>query len=114
MSVDVLLSHPLPNNPEYTGFDVRGIVAITDGSGKPFPDNSLILSAEGETRCANADGYTRWWNPTEFDGPGILGYHDGKLGKPESKIHFASTINGYKYFADELGQTIRLHRRWCY
>jgi hypothetical protein len=103
VEVDVLLRHPLPKNPEYTGFDVRGIV-ITDGSYNPFTfDSSLRMSRQYETRLTNADGYTRWWNPTEFTGDGILGYTDGLLGMKDSQYHFSSTINGFKYFADGLG-----------
>lgn len=103
VEVDVILKHPFPMSPQFTGFDVRGIV-ISDGSKKPFSfDNELVMSSLLETRLVNADGYTRWWNPSEFKGKGILGYKDGLLGKKEKVIGYSSTLNGYKYFADGLG-----------
>ncbi|MFH1676465.1 MAG: hypothetical protein ABIC40_05515 [bacterium] len=103
IEVDVILTHPLPKNPEYMGFDVRGIL-ITDGTLSGFDfDPNLVMSDLTETRLENADGYTRWWNPMEFTKPGILGYTDGKLGKSNKKVNYASIINGYKYFADGLG-----------
>jgi hypothetical protein len=103
VNVDVILTHPIPSHPEYTGFDVRGIV-ITDGSMTPIQsDIKLKMSKPEETRLINADGYTRWWNPREFTGSGILGYSDGKLGVKNSVAKYESTLNGYKYFADGLG-----------
>jgi len=103
VSLDIILQHPLPGHPEYTGFDVRGIV-ISRGSWENYLlGEYLVLPGADETRLENADGYTRWWNPTEFTGGGILGYKDGLLGIPNKVAHFTSTVNGYKYFADGLG-----------
>jgi hypothetical protein len=103
VKLDIILEHPLPGYPEFLGFDVRGIV-ITDGNYHPYPpDMDLVMSSSNQTRLVNADGYTRWWNPREFPGGGILGYVDGLLGKPDIKEHFSSTLNGFKYFADGLG-----------
>jgi len=103
IDVDIVLSHPLPGYPEYTGFDVRGIF-ITDGSLDGLSiDNGLVFPKAEESRLLNADGYTRWWNPREFHGPGILGYSDGLIGTPDGSIGYDSTVNGYKYFADGLG-----------
>jgi len=102
IDVDIILEHPLAKSPEYTGFDVRGIF-ITDGSlGGLSIDEELVMSASEESRILNPDGYTRWWNPTEFTGSGLLGYVEGKLGKPHGVIGYSSTLNGYKYFADGL------------
>jgi hypothetical protein len=102
VDVDVMISHPLPDYPQYAGFDVRGIF-ITDGT-EPVDlgDTDLIIAGTHQPRLDNADGYTRWWNPREFDGPSFLGYRDGLIGQPDSKIGYNSTLNGYKYFADGL------------
>ncbi len=103
IDVDVILEHPLPTCPEYTGFDVRGIL-ISHGSWDGLGiDSDLVLPEANETRLLNADGYTRWWNPMEFFGDGILGYSDGLLGIPYNQEGYECTVNGYKYFADGLG-----------
>ncbi|MCX6646537.1 MAG: hypothetical protein NTY09_09290, partial [bacterium] len=103
IEVDVILTHPLPSYTEYTLFDVRGII-ITNGSKTGLSiDESLVYPGQDESRLVNADGYTRWWNPMEFHGGGLLAYIDGLLGVKDSNALFANTLNGYKYFADGLG-----------
>jgi len=103
LDVDIVLTHPLPGYPEFTGFDVRGVF-ISDGTrGGLSLDDSLSFPKVEESRLLNADGYTRWWNPREFTGVGLLGYHDGWLGVADSLMHYRSTINGFKCFADGLG-----------
>jgi hypothetical protein len=46
------------------------------------------------------DGYTRWWNPTEFPNPGLFGYTP-PLGISPAYVPTA-TLNPYKYFGDGL------------
>jgi len=105
IDVDIELVHPFGGHTRFTGFDVCGTV-ITSGSITGFIDPDLVVAGEEDTRLVNADGLTRWWNPREFpynpQAP-IWGYIDGVLGTPDSKAHFTSTLNGYKYFADGLG-----------
>ncbi len=94
---DITLSHPFETSPQLAGFDVKGIL-VTPGT---YAVGSLIFSGADETRLENADGYTRWWNPTEFTSPGMLGYEDGILASaPGSSL--TATVNPYKYFADIL------------
>jgi hypothetical protein len=103
IDADVIISHPLPGYTEYTLFDVRGII-ITDGSATGLSiDDSIVYPGPEESRLVNADGYTRWWNPREFQGWGLLCYIDGLLGAKDSFAHFGSKINGFKYFGDGLG-----------
>ena len=52
----------------------------------------------------NADGFTRWWNPTEFTAPGLFGYTQGSLAKTPVSL-LTATVNPYKYFASVLGPT---------
>ena len=47
------------------------------------------------------DGYTRWWNPSEFTTPGLFGYTKGSDATPN--YVGTGTLNPYKYFADNLG-----------
>ncbi len=96
LTVNIGLTHPFPQLI-FTGFDVRGIL-VSRGS-IDFGDG-LIAPGKGDLRLLNADGYTRFWNPTDFSGSG---YQDGILGTPNSVGNFNATVNGFKYFADGLG-----------
>ena len=101
--VDIGLRHPFPGHTEFTGFDVKGI-AILQGSETRCTSDFLTFPSVDEMRLINADGYTRWWNPYEFpleEGvKPVFSYIDGLLGTPYETAQFASTLNGYKYFAD--------------
>ena len=95
---DMTFTHPFPLNPEFSAFDMKGIM-ITPGS---MTVGDLVMADYDETRVLNADGYSRWWNPTEFTTPGIFGYSEGLIatGTP---LELSATINPYKLFADVLG-----------
>ena len=95
---DITLTHPFGTKPQLAGFDVKGIL-MTPGSLSITP---LVFAGLDETRLENADGYSRWWNPTEFTAPGLFGYTDGVLANASS-LSLTATINPYKYFADSLG-----------
>ncbi len=100
---DITLAHPFGTSPQFTGFDVKGIL-VTPGT---YAVGSLVYAGADETRLENADGYSRWWNPTEFSSPGMLGYEDGILASaPGSEL--TATINPYKLFADILYPTSNL------
>jgi hypothetical protein len=100
--VNAAVSHPFPGLPKYRGFDVRGIF-ISNGS-MPFgTDPGALFTNTGESRVVNADGYTRWWNPTEFTSFNtILGFTPGKLAPP---VYPTATINPFKYYAEDLDST---------
>jgi outer membrane protein assembly factor BamB len=100
LDLNVTLRHPFPGLNKFRGFDVRGIV-MGEGS-VPFTfDQTVYRAAETDLQLENADGWTRWWNPTEFTTFNtILGYTPGSKSQPG---YFASaSINPYKYFADDL------------
>ncbi len=104
ITVDIGLRHPFLGLIQFTGFDVKGIL-IGHGSetidGLPW----ARYAGENEIRLLNADGFTRWWNPTEFP-PNpvqpIQGYIDGELGVPDTVADYSATLNGYKYYCDDL------------
>jgi hypothetical protein len=97
--VDVTVRHPFPGLNQYRGFDVRGIL-ISNGTYGTESDPALLIAGPDETHLLNADGWTRWWNPTEFTKFNtIFGFTSGKLAPP---IKPTATLNGYKYFADGL------------
>lgn len=98
--VDVYVSHPFPGLNKYNGFDVRGIF-MSDGSVAGIYDPSVLRAVDGDSVVENADGYTRWWNWTEFTSVGtVFGAGQGKLAPP---WHPDCTVNPYKYFCDSLG-----------
>jgi len=98
--VNIAFTHPFPGLDLYTGFDVRG-VCIGNAS-TPFVSHQGVQYAnDAELRVLNADGYTRWFNPTEFTTYGtIFGFTQGRLGVPS--YAFNSTLNGYKYYCDDI------------
>ena len=61
----------------------------------------LVFADLDETRLVNADGYSRWWNPTEFTLPGMFGYTHGVLANTGA-LELTATVNPFKYFADIL------------
>ena len=95
--LDITLKHPFAAKPQFSGFDVKGIL-MTPGT---LHVGSLVFADADETRLLNADGYTRWWNPTEFTQPGILGYTKGNLALSPAGV-LTATINPFKGFADLL------------
>lgn len=97
------LRHPFLGLTEFSGFDVCGIF-ITNGSYTGFTDTGIRYAGPGDTYLKNPDGLTRWWNPVEFpvNSGDIFGYNDGLLGAPDSYADYNSTLNGYKYFCDDL------------
>jgi len=96
-ALDFTFSHPYPDSQYLYGFDARGIM-ITPGS---LEIGGGILADVDEWRLLYPDGYTRWWNPTEFTEPGLFGYVTGELGSPYSNL-LTATVNPFKYFCDYL------------
>ncbi len=100
-AVDITLNHPFPGMGQFSGFDVRGVFMV-DGSVSSAHYGGLMYAGEDEARLMNADGWTRWWNPTEFTSfETIFGYTQGLLATPGFKA--TATLNAHKYFCDGLG-----------
>ncbi len=98
---DVSFTHPFPGLDQFTGFDVRG-VCIGNGTQPGIADPSILYGGDDELRILNADGLTRWFNPSEFTSyDTIFGFTSGKAGVPGTA--FSATLNGYKCFCDGLG-----------
>ncbi len=103
LDIDIRLTHPFPSFPQFSGFDVKGIL-ITKGDFTGLSDPDLVMAGPSYLHLLNADGFTRWWNPVEFQGNTIFAYTDGALGMKDSKFHFLATLNGFKYFCDTLNK----------
>jgi hypothetical protein len=102
ISVDVGLRHPFPGYDIYTGFDVYGVFVSPGSISGQYDSDVIYTNGDGESILLNADGYTRWMNPSEFGVSNkIFDFTIGRLGTQNISL-FTSTINGYKYFADNL------------
>ncbi|MFH1675421.1 MAG: PKD domain-containing protein [bacterium] len=100
---DVTIRHPFPSLQKFTGFDVRTAV-IGNGSIVGMFDGNIVYGGGDSIELLNADGYTRWFNPTEFTSYGkMFGFTEGKYGTPGTD--FSATLNPYKYYCDNLGAT---------
>jgi len=100
LDVNVTLTHPFPGLDYYTGFDVLGVF-INYGDTTGLHDPGIFYTTSPDNpRLLNPDGYTRWFNPVEFELPGILGFTEGTLGN--KAMGFSATLNPYKYFCDTL------------
>jgi len=94
----VAITHPL-NTAEFDGYDVMGVL-IGDGSGALAYNGGAYAKSGTDQYLLNPDGYTRWFNPTEFTSPGVFGYTPGALATPGYTA--TATINPYKLYADGL------------
>ncbi len=114
IDLTVQITHPFPDNPEYTGFDVKGIIMF-DGSHELefssvhlYPYGSLGNPAyfrvswaqTGDPEVLNQDGYSVLWTPWWDSGSSlpIFNYWPGKYsnGSP------TANINAYRnFYTDE-------------
>jgi len=108
VDVDISITHPL-GLAKFNGYDVRGVF-IGNGSGVMEYNGDLIHPVAGiEQVLSNADGYTRWFNPPEFQVSGLFGYTPGAYAA--KGYTGTATLNPYKYFAEGLTATDDL---WTY
>ncbi|HEX9744981.1 MAG TPA: SBBP repeat-containing protein [bacterium] len=104
VDVNVGLRHPFAGLDQYIGFDVAGIFM---GNGSASGPDGLSVAGIDDQVLMNPDGFTRWFNATEFSSAGsqipLIGYTPGKLGT--TGYTPGAILNPYKYFADGLGST---------
>jgi hypothetical protein len=100
---DVGITHPFPNS-KFMGFDVKGVFMPPSGGHSSKIDPDLTWASYDQARLLNADGYTRWWNESEFMSyDTIFGYTEGV--KAPHGFTSTCTLNPYKYFAYGLGMS---------
>jgi hypothetical protein len=125
---DIGITHPIPDAPQFNGYDVRGIFIGDEGTslftdfclaGYPhYPPSSHYddyPSYSGSQEMMDdpvngdgggPDGYTRWFSPRYFTQPGLFGYTQGLLASDiydDPTYYWSATLNPYKFFADGLG-----------
>ena len=99
--VNVSISHPFPGNPRLTGFDVRGTFLSYGG----LDAGGLKIPGGSDPQLLNPDGWSRWWNPTEFTDAGLFGYLKGAYAVHGAYGPPTATVNPYKAFGDALWAT---------
>ncbi len=122
VDLDVFIQHPFPGMDQYNGYDVRGIF-MGDGSAMMAYGSNLRYAEHGTDQVmydyddkvsypytdpyghklvGMPDGYTRWFNLSEFSmgGMSLFQYTPGKFAA--KGFAGTATLNPYKYFADGL------------
>ncbi len=113
VDLNLSITHPFPGVPEVNGYDVRGVF-MGDGSATMAYNSDLVYPMLGTDQMmlpdpgdgfGGPDGYTRWYNLTEFSGtaPPLFSYTQGSLATPGFSGN--ATLCPYRYFADGLGAT---------
>lgn len=98
--MNIGITHPFPGMPEYNGYDVRAIF-IGEASHSLQSDPSMTYSDRNDDQFVlNPNGYTRWFNPEEFQTPGLFGYTKGILATPGYTGD--ATLNPFIYYTDGL------------
>jgi len=95
--------HPFPTLDQYKAYDMMGVI-ISNGDttlGYESPaGNPLTVGQHGtDTYMTNADGYTRWFNPTEFTTTLIFGWAPGGI----QNLAGDALLNPYKAYGMGLG-----------
>ncbi|MCX6647534.1 MAG: hypothetical protein NTY09_14415 [bacterium] len=92
--------HPFPTVNQYKVYDFMGVI-ITNGD-STMKYRGLKVGKQGSnTYMSNADGYTRWFNPSEFTTTQIFGWAPGGI----QNLAGNAKLNPYKYYAKGLSPT---------
>ncbi|MCX6647053.1 MAG: hypothetical protein NTY09_11975, partial [bacterium] len=99
VDIDFGIYHPYPAMDMFKVYDLMGVVI---GDGSQILEYSYPLRvAERFTDLwmTNPDGYTRWFNPSDFAKAGFFGYMPGGIQNYAGNAQ----VNPYKYYAQDLG-----------
>ena len=107
VNLTVRIRHPFKGFPQYTAFDVKGIIMFNGSCGFsqkqpkiPLPDPFYVSWREmGDPEVLNADGYTPRWSPTWDSGSQlpIFNYWEGKFATGIPGAHLNAFINFYSH-----------------
>ncbi len=103
ITLNVGIRHPFPGLGVYTGFDVIGVF-MGDGTSTWIGPDGFAIAGEEDQQLLNPDGYTRWFNASEFSDAGdmmpLQGYSPGQIGTADYLP--TAVLCPYRYFADGL------------
>ena len=92
--------HPFPTITQYKVYDFMGVI-ISNGD-LTLDYHSLRVGNYGsDTYMTNADGYTRWFNPTEFTTEQIFGWAPGGI----QNLKGSAKLNPFKAYGYGLSAT---------
>ncbi len=106
INLTVRLKHPYPDHPEFTGFDVKGIIMFQGSqrllwlSRNFFPYNDAVKVSWkelGDPEVMNADGFTPRWCPEWDSGSDkpVFRYWPGKLSRGTPTANVNAFLNFY-------------------
>ena len=130
VDLTVTIKHPFANHPEFTGFDVKGIIIfngshlMTTGNGATYwlelpPDQFRVSWRElGDPQVLNPDGYVRRWSLSYDSGSDLpmFNYWKGKHanGEPNADVNaylnFCSTEERHMFAVD--AKVTRTYKLW--
>ena len=94
VDVEFQVHHPFPGLDQYKAYDLMAVI-IGDGANTLNYENLRVGRHTVDLWMKNADGFTRWFNPTEFTTELIFGYAPGGFQNYAGNAH----LNPYKYYA---------------
>ena len=99
IDVEFSIHHPFPGIDQYNAYDLRGVII---GNGADAMSYGGLRTAHHGTDLwmKNPDGYTRWFNPTDFTTELIFGYAPGGY----QNLAGDAQVNPYKYYGKHLGK----------
>jgi len=100
VDVNFQWTHPFPTIDQYKVYDFMGVI-ISNGDSTTKYKTLKVGKHLANTYMSNADGYTRWFNPTEFTTTLIFGWAPGGI----QNLAGNAKLNPYKYYAKGLSST---------
>ena len=111
VDIDVGISHPFFGMPQFNGYDVKGVF-MGNGSETMSYDSQVdypvyevdqyMLDDPEEEDGGGPDGYTRWFNATEFMTSGMFGYIEGDMASKDYLPN--ATVSPYRYYSDGIDE----------
>jgi hypothetical protein len=126
IDLTVRITHPFPGHPEFTGFDVKGIIMF-NGSWEnegchyfpPWPEPFRVSwRGLGDPQVLNADGYTLRWSPWYDSGKeqAIFNYWEGKYATGTPTANLNAYLDFYtdedRHMFKHYGIVTRTYRIW--
>jgi hypothetical protein len=126
IDLTVRITHPFPGLPQYTGFDVKGIIMF-NGSWThpgytyfpPYPEPFRVSWRKlGDPQVLNADGYTLRWSPSYESGlpQPVFNYWEGRYAKGVPTANLNAYLDFYtdenRHMFRETGVVSRTYRIW--